>query len=255
LKIKKILVSQPKPTNEKSPYFALAKKYKLDIDFRPFIQVEGINLKEYRNQKINILDYSSLVFTSRVAVDHFFNIAEELRISIPNTTKYFCLSESIAYYLQKYIVYRKRKIFYGNGKIEDLLPSFQKFKDDKYLIPVSDKHKLDIFKFMDTHKLSYEKIVLYKTISSDLSDLDINQYDVLLFFSPSGVKSLLKNFKDFKQGDKYIGAFGPATSKTVKDHNLRLDIKAPIPQAPSMTVALELFIKEVTKKEKLAKSK
>jgi len=153
LKIKKILVSQPKPTNEKSPYFALAKKYKLDIDFRPFIQVEGINLKEYRNQKINILDYSSLVFTSRVAVDHFFNIAEELRISIPNTTKYFCLSESIAYYLQKYIVYRKRKIFYGNGKIEDLLPSFQKFKDDKYLIPVSDKHKLDIFKFMDTSKL------------------------------------------------------------------------------------------------------
>ncbi len=245
LKVKNILVSQPKPEHEKSPYYTLASKYKLNIDFRPFIQVERISLKEFRQQRINFLEFSAVILTSRTAVDNYFSIAKDLRIIVPTTMRYFCMSESIAYYLQKYIVYRKRKIFFGNGKIEDLLPSMKKFEKDKYLMPVSDKHKQDISRFLKKNKFNFKKVVLYKTIACDLKDLgNLTQYDTILFFSPSGVKSLIKNFPEFNQNGTYIGAFGPTTSKAVKDLGLRLDIKAPMLNAPSMTAALEEFIKK-----------
>jgi len=250
LKIKNILVSQPEPQSEKSPYFTLADKYNLNINFRPFIQVERVSLKEFRQQRINFLDFNAVILTSRTAVDNYFSISKDLRLNIPTTMRYFCMSESIAYYLQKYIVYRKRKIFYGNGKIEDLLPAMKKFEKDKYLLPVSDKHKQDISRFLKKNKFNFKKAVLYKTIAADLSDLDLSKYDTLLFFSPSGIRSLTKNFPDFKQGDTLIGVFGPATIKAVKEAGLRLDIKAPLVNAPSMTMALEDFIKKQAKSKK-----
>lgn len=248
MKVKNILVSQPKPEHEKSPYYTLANKYKLNIDFRPFVQIKRISLKEFRQQRINFLDFTALILTSRTAIDNYFSIAKDLRIIVPTTMRYFCISESIAYYLQKYIVYRKRKIFYGNGKIDDLLPAMKKFEKDKYLMPVSDKHKQDISRFLKKNKLNFKKAVLYKTLASNLKDLgDLKKYDAILFFSPSGVKSLIKNFPDFTQNGMYIGAFGPSTSKAVKEIGLRLDIKAPLIHAPSMTAALEDFIKKQAK--------
>ena len=250
MKIKNILVSQPEPQHEKSPYHALAKKYKLNIDFRPFIQVERVSLKEFRQQKISLLDFSAVIFTSRTAVDNYFSIAKDLRLNIPTTMRYFCMSESIAYYLQNYIVYRKRRIFYGNGKIEDLLPAMKKFEKDKYVLPVSDKHKQDISRFLKKNKFNFKKVVMYKTIASDLSDIDLSKYDSLLFFSPAGVHSLMKNFPNFKQSETFIGAFGPATAKAIKNAGLRLDIKAPLINAPSMTMALEDFIKKQAKEKK-----
>ena len=250
MKVKNILVSQPEPLNEKSPYFTLADKYKLNIKFRPFIQVERVTLKEFRQQRINFLDFNAVILTSRTAVDNYFSISKDLRLNIPTTMRYFCMSESIAYYLQKYIVYRKRRIFYGEGKIEDLLPAMKKFEKDKYVLPVSDKHKQDISRFLKKNKLNFKKAVLYKTIAADLTDMDLSKFDTLLFFSPSGVKSLTKNFPDFKQDKTLIGVFGPSTIKAVKESGLRLDIKAPLLNAPSMTMALEDFIKKQAKGKK-----
>ncbi len=252
MKVKNILVSQPEPQNEKSPYFTLADKYKLNIEFRPFIKVERVTLKEFRQQRINFLDFSAVIFTSRTAVDNYFNISKDLRLNIPTTMRYFCMSESIAYYLQKYIIYRKRKIFYGNGKIEDLLPAMKKFDKDKYILPVSDIHKQDISKFLKKNKFNFKKVILYKTIMADLTNIDLSKFDTLLFFSPAGIKSLIKNFPDFKQDNTFIGVFGPSTIKAVKEAGLRLDIKAPTVTAPSMTMALEEFIK---KQEKDIKTK
>jgi uroporphyrinogen-III synthase len=248
LKIKKILVSQPKPSTPKSPYFDLSEKNNVKIDFRPFIQVEGVSSKEFRQQKINILDHTAVVFTSRTAIDHFFRICEETRVTVPDDMKYFCISEATAFYLQKYIVYRKRKIFHSTGKFPDLVEVIKKHKQEKFLVPLSDIHKPEIPNLLTKAKIKYTKAILYRTVSSDLSDLKDINYDVLVFFSPSGIKSLMQNFPDFEQKDTLIASFGPATAKAVKEAGLRLDIQAPMPQAPSMTAALEMYIKKHNKK-------
>ncbi len=247
MKIKKILVSQPKPTSDKSPYFDLAKKNNLQIDFRPFIHVEEIPSREFRNQKINILDHSAVIFTSRTAIDHFFRICKEMRITVPDSMKYFCISESTAFYIQKYVVYRKRKIFYANGTFDDLVEIAKKYSSEKFLVPLSDIHKQEIPEKLTEAKFTFSKAILYRTVSSDLSDLKDVNYDILVFFSPSGIASLKQNFPDFEQNDIKIGAFGATTAKAVTDAGLRLDIPAPNPKAPSMTMALEQYIKKYNK--------
>ncbi len=250
LKIKKIIVSQPDPQSEKSPYLDLMHKHNLKIDFRPFIQVEGISSKDFRQQKVDILQHTAVIFTSRTAIDHFFRICEEVRVTVPETLKYFCITESIALYLQKYIVYRKRKIFYGQGTFPMLMDTILKHKTEKFLVPLSDVHKPEIPKSLDKAKVKYTKAILYRTISSDLSDLNGTEYDMIVFYSPSGIKSLFKNFPEFVQGDIKIAAFGPTTAKAVKDSKLRLDVQAPTPTCPSMTQALDEFIKKHNKDNK-----
>ncbi len=247
MKIKKILVSQPMPTTPKSPYFDLAEKSNVKIDFRPFIQVEGIDSKDFRKQKINVLEHTAVVFTSRTAIDHFFRICEETRICIPDTMKYFCISEATAFYLQKYIVFRKRKIFHSTGKITDLADIIKKHKEERFLVPLSDIHKQEFPDLLNKAKVKYTKAIFYRTVSSDLSDIKEIDYDILVFFSPSGIASLFQNFPDFKQNNIAIASFGPATAKAVTEAGLRLDIQAPMPQAPSMTAALEQFIKQQNK--------
>ena len=247
MKIKKILVSQPKPTTPKSPYFDLAEKNNVKIDFRPFIQVEGIDAKDFRKQKINVLDHTAVIFTSRTAIDHFFRICEETRVAVPETMKYFCISEATAFYLQKYIVFRKRKIFHSTGKFADLVDVIKKHKEEKFLVPLSDIHKQEIPDLLNKSKVKYTKAIFYRTVSSDLSDIKEIDYDILVFFSPSGIASLFQNFPDFQQNNIVIASFGPATAKAVTEAGLRLDIQAPMPQAPSMTAALEMFIKQQNK--------
>ncbi len=249
MKIKNILVSQPKPQSEKSPYFDLAESNKLNIDFKPFIQVQGVTTKEFRKQRINILDFTAVIFTSRTAIDHFFKMAEDTRVSISSAMKYFCTSESVALYLQKYITYRKRKIFHGERTIEDLAPMFLKHKSEKFLVPLSDTHKASIPAFLKKQKLDFKQVVLYRTVSSNLSDLQDVNYDILVFYSPSGIKSLKENFPEFEQNGTKIASFGEATAKAVKEAGLRVDIKAPAPNAPSMTMALEQYIKKFNKKK------
>lgn len=244
MKIKKILVSQPKPSSEKSPYFDIAQRHGVDIQFRPFIKVESLSSKEFRQQKINIPDFTAVVFTARTAIDHFFRLCEEMRVTIPDTMKYFCTTESIALYLQKYIVYRKRKIFHGNtGKLDDLLPFLMKHNKENFLYCVSDVHKNDT-NVLDDNKIRYTKAVMYRTVSNDFTPEEKFDYDMLLFFSPSGIDSLLKNFPNFDQGDIKIGCFGASTAKAIRDAGLRLDMEAPNPKAPSVTAALDLFLKE-----------
>ena len=250
MKIKKILVSQPSPDNGKSPYFDLAEKNSLAIDFRPFIHIEGIPAKEFRQNRIDILQHGAVIFTSKKAVDHCFRICEDLRLTVPDTMKYFCISESTAYYLQKYIVYRKRKIFYGNGQFSDLMDLINKHRDENYLVPLSDIHKEEIPKTLKEHKIKFSKAILYRTVCSDLSDLSVVNYDMLVFFSPSGIKSLIQNFPDFKQDNIKIASFGTTTANAVEDAGLRLDLKAPQPEAPSMTMALDLFIKDHNRNSK-----
>ena len=245
LNIKKLLVSQPKPASEKSPYFDIAEKYGVEIDFRPFIKVEPLSSKEFRQQRISVLDHTAVIFTARTAIDHFFHLCEELRVAIPETMKYFCMTEAIAVYLQKYIVYRKRKIFYGQtGKADDLVTVIAKHAKEKYLVPVSDVHKDDLFALLDAKKINYTKAVMFRTVSNDFAKDEKFDYDMLVFFSPSGISSLLKNFPDFKQDDIKIGCFGPTTAKAVKDAGLRLDVEAPTVEAPSMTAALDLYLKK-----------
>lgn len=242
MKIKSILVSQPKPVTPKSPYFDLAEKYKLKIDFRPFIQVDPITALEFRQSRINLLEHTAVIFTSRNAVDHFFRMAQEMRANIPETMKYFCVSESTAYYLQKYVVYRKRKIFHGKQKFEDLLDVIKKHKQEKFLFPCSDIHDDRVTEKLEALNVKFSKAILYRTVVSDLSDLENVYYDMLVFFSPSGIESLFKNFPDFKQNDTKLAAFGPTTEKAVLDAGLRLDVYAPLPKAPSMSMAIEQFI-------------
>ena len=247
MKVKSILVSQPEPQTAKSPYFELAEKNGLKIDFRPFIQVEGVPAKEFRQTRIQILEHSAVIFTSRTAIDHYFRISQELRLTIPDTMKYFCISEATAFYLQKYIVYRKRKIFYADGKFSDLTNVMKKHSGEKFLVPLSDIHKQEIPQLLDQGGYKYTKAILYRTVSADLSDLADIKYDILVFFSPSGIKSLFQNFPDFEQNSTRIACFGPSTAKAVHDAGLRLDIEAPTAQAPSMTMALEQYIKKVNK--------
>ncbi len=250
MKIKKILVSQPKPQNEKSPYFELARKHNLKIDFKSFIHIEGIAAKEFRQSRIDISSHSAVIFTSKTAIDHFFRICEEMRVPIPDSLKYFCVSESIAYYLQKYIVYRKRKVFVGTNNFEGLMDLILKHNEEKFLVPLSDMHKPEIPEQLNKNKIKYSIAILYRTICSDLSDLSDINYDILVFFSPSGIKSLLKNFPDFKQNNTKIAAFGPTTIQAVKKAGLHLDIEAPTSKAPSMTMALEQYITNHNKNNK-----
>ena len=248
MKIKKVLVSQPKPSSDKSPYFDIAEKYGVEIVFRPFIKVEGVSAKEFRQQKVSILDHTAVVFTSRHAIDHFFTLCTELRVTIPDTMKYFCTSEQIALYIQKYVQYRKRKVFFGaTGKFADLMPSIVKHNSEKYLVPLSDVHTDEIKNALDAKKIQHSEAVMYRTVSNDFTPEEKFDYDMLLFFSPAGIQSLLKNFPEFDQKDMAIGCFGPATAKAVKDAGLRLDLEAPTVEAPSMTAALDKFIAENNK--------
>lgn len=243
--IKKILISQPQPASEKSPYYEISAKYGVEVVFRPFIKIEGLSAKEFRQQKVSILDYTAVVFTSRNAIDHFFLLCKELRVTVPEDMKYFCITETIALYIQKYVQYRKRKVFFGTtGKINDLLPAMVKHKAEKYLVPLSDVHNDEIANLLDSKKLIHKEVIMYKTVSNDFKKDEEFDYDMLIFFSPSGVHSLLKNFPDFNQKQIAIGTFGPATSKAVKEAGLRLDLEAPSAQYPSITAALDDFVKK-----------
>lgn len=246
MKIKKILVSQPKPTSEKSPYFDIAARHNVEIVFRPFIKVEGLTAKEFRQEKINLADYNAVIFTARAAVDNYFRLCEECRFSVPDTMRYLCTTEAIALYLQKYIVYRKRKIHFGkSGKIDDpqLMASLLKNKECRFLLPISDVHK-DNLSVLDSNGINYTKAVMYRTVSNDFQPDEVFDYDLLLFFSPAGIASLRKNFPDFDQEKQKvcIGCFGSKTAAAVKDAGFRLDIEAPTAEAPSMTAALDAFL-------------
>lgn len=245
MEVKKILISQPKPASEKSPYYDIAEKYGIEIVFRPFIKVESLSPKEFRQQKVSILDHTAVVFTSRHAIDHFFQLCAELRVTIPETMKYFCITESIAFYIQKYVQYRKRKVFFGNtGKLSDLATPIAKHKNEKYFVPLSDVHTDEIKNMLDGLKVQHSEAVMYRTVSNDFTEEEKLDYDMLVFFSPSGIASLLKNFPDFEQKDIVIASFGPTTAKAVRDANLRLDIEAPTVEAPSMAAAIELYLKK-----------
>jgi uroporphyrinogen-III synthase len=242
-KVKSILVTQEAPTDVNSPYLKLAEKYNLKIDFRPFIQVEAVPIKEFRKQKVDILQHTAVIFTSRHAVDHYFQICQELKLEMPPEMKYFCISDQTSNYLQKYIVIRKRKIFAGLKDTKDLLEIIKKHKNEKFLFPCSDIRKNDIPEFLTENGFHYTEAIMYHTVAANLSDLKNVYYDILAFFSPSGINSLYINFPDFKQNNTRIAAFGPTTAKAVKEASLILDIEAPLPNAPSMTGALELYIK------------
>jgi uroporphyrinogen-III synthase len=243
-------VSQPEPQNPKSPYFELARKYNLKIDFKQFIRVEGVDSKDFRQQKINILDFSAVIFTCKTAIDHYFRICSELRITVPDTMKYFCITENVAFYLQKYIVYRKRKIFHGKSKFQDLIDVIIKHPEDNYFVPLSEPHNAEIPELLDKNNIKYTIGNMYKTMSSDFSNVKDFDYDILVFYSPSGIKSLRENFPCFIQGEVKIAAFGPTTASAVENEGLRLDIHAPNPKAPSMTMALDDYLKEYNKNYK-----
>ena len=243
-KVKSILITQEAPTDFNSPYLKLAEKFGLKIDFRPFIQVEPVPVKEFRKQKIDILQHTAIIFTSRHAVDHFFHICQELKIEMPADMKYFCISDQTSNYLQKYIVIRKRKIFTGLKDTKDLLEIIKKHKNEKFLFPCSDIRKNDIPDFLRENGYNFIEAVIYHTVASNLADLKNVYYDILAFFSPSGINSLLVNFPDFKQNNTRIAAFGATTAKAVRDAGLTLDIEAPLPNAPSMTGAIELYVKK-----------
>lgn len=243
--IKKILVSQPEPSSEKSPYYDIARDFGVDIVFRPFIKVEGLSPKEFRQQKIGLLDYTAVVFTSRHAIDNYFNLAREMRVTVPETMKYFCVTETIALYIQKYVQYRKRKVFFGTtGKIDSLLPTMVKHKDERYLVPMSNVNNGSVAATLSTKKLNFTECVMFRTVSNDFTDEEIKSfdYDMLVFFSPAGINSLTKNFPGLKQGDLRIATFGPSTAKAVGDAGLRLDLEAPSKEFPSMTGALRHYL-------------
>ena len=241
------MVSQPEPKIENSPYSRLIEKEKVKVDFRPFIHVEGVQAKIVRQQKIDLNNFTAIILTSRNSVDHFFRIAEEMRFKVPDSMKYFCQSEAVAYNLQKYVVYRKRKIYVGKRTFNELVPLIKKYKDEKFLLPSSDTLKSAIPEALDELKVDWKRGVFYKTVISDLSDLRNVYYDVLVFFSPSGIESLLKNFPDFEQNNTRIAVFGNSTVKAATDAGLRIDIKAPTPETPSMTKALQKYITSVNK--------
>lgn len=247
MKIKSILVTQPDPGAVRSPYTELSENTSVKIDFRPFIHIEGVSAKEFRQTRIHLNDFTAVIFNSRTAIDHYFRIAQELRVTIPDTLKYFCISESTAFYLQKYIVYRKRKIFHANGTMTDLADIMKKHKEEVFLVPLSDIHSQETTKLLDKGGFKYTPAILYKTVSSDLHDLKDVKYDILVFFSPSGIKSLFYNFPDFKQNDIKIACFGSSTVQAVREAGLVADIEAPTPEAPSMATALEHYIKNINK--------
>ena len=249
MKVKTILVSQPEPIIENSPYFDLVEKQKVKIDFRSFIHVEGVSSKDVRAQKVDLSQYSAIILTSKNSVDHYFRIAEELRFKVPDTLKYFCQSEAVAYYLQKYVVYRKRKIYVGKRTFTELSPLIKKYKNESFLLPSSDQLKSEVPNVLNELGVNWKQATFYKTVVSDLSDLSDVSYDILVFFSPSGIKSLFENFPNFEQKNTRIAVFGNTTIQAATDQGLRIDIKAPTPETPSMTMALELYIKSVNSKK------
>lgn len=240
--IKNILISQPPPENEKSPYSKIIEKYKIHIDFIKFFTIEGIPAKDFRKDKININEFESVIFTSKNAIDHYFRIAQEIRFQVPETMKYFCTSEAIAYYLQKYVVFRKRKIFHSKVNHQELIEIIKKHKTDKFLFPCSEMHKDEIPAMLEQNNINYSNAVIYKTVDKDLKDLDLKKYDLMAFFSPSGIKSLLNNFPNFKQNSKHIATFGKTTAEAAKEASLKISIEAPTPAAPSMAMAIEQFL-------------
>lgn len=246
MKIKSILVSQPAP-NESSPYLEMAKKEKIKIDFRPFIHVEGVDAKELRAQKIDLAQYTGIIFTSKNAVDHYFRLAEEMRFTVPDSMRYICQSEAIANYLQKHIVYRKRKISFGEKTFADLLPLFKKFPSEKYLLPAADVLSPDVVKVLDSAPIEWTRATMYRTVSSDLTDISVKEYDMLVFFSPQGIRSLGKNFENFEQKDTKIAVFGTTTEQAAKEAGLRVDVMAPSKETPSMTMAIEKYIRQMNK--------
>lgn len=247
MKVKTILVSQPEPKLENSPYAKLIEKEKLTVDFRPFIHVEGVDSKSVRQQKIDLTKFTAIILTSRNAVDHYFRLAEEMRFKVPDTMKYFCQSEAVAFYLQKYVVYRKRKIYVGKRLFSDLSPLLKKHKTEAFLLPSSDVLKPEVPETLDHLEINWTRGIFYKTVTSDLSDLADVYYDVLVFFSPSGIESLFINFPDFKQNNTRIAAFGSTTIKAAEERDLVVNIKAPTPETPSMTMALQKYLSEVNK--------
>ncbi|MBL6603865.1 MAG: uroporphyrinogen-III synthase [Flavobacteriaceae bacterium] len=244
MSIKSVLISQPEPTNGNSPYSKLTRKYKIKVDYRPFIHVEGLTAKEVRAQKVDFSRYQNIVLTSRNAVDHFFRIAEEMRFKVPDQTKYFCQSEAVAYYLQKYVVYRKRKIYVGNNSFKDLKAIFLKFHREEFIIPTSGSLNPDIVNTLNSFEISWDRVQLFKTVVSDLSDLSDVYYDILVFFSPLGIESLFENFPDFKQNKTIIAVYGNTTEEAAVEKDLRVDIKAPSEVTPSMAMAIEKYIKD-----------
>jgi len=250
LKIKNILVSQPQPADfEKSPYGEIARKYNVQITFQKFFRIEGIPARDFRKDRVSILDFTAVIFNSRNAVDHYFRMCKEMRIEVPETMKYFCISESTAYYLQKYVQFRKRKIFHSKENFSMLLDLIKKHKTEKFLLPCSDIHKQEIPQLLEEHKVFYKKAVIYRTLANDLTGVDLTQYDMIVFFSPSGIKSLFKNFPDFRQDNIIIGAFGSSTAKAVKESGLLLGLEAPTEKAPSMTMAIDQFLQSELKKK------
>lgn len=242
-KVKSVLVSQPKPTDENSPYYALAKKYSLKIDFRNFIQIEGVTVNEYRKQGLDPVKFTAIILTSKNAVDHFFRIVRELKTEMPPDTKYFCVGETTALYLQKYIVVRKRKLYVGEKTTGDLIEIIKKHKTEKFLYPCSDIHRTDLTDYMHQNSFDLKEAIIYHTIPCDLADLKGVKYDLLCFFSPSGIDSLFKNFPEFVQADTRVAVFGPTTAKAAIENGLRVDIEAPLPNMPSLTGAIELYLK------------
>jgi len=248
LKVSSILITQPKPETEKSPYFDLAKKYGIQLDFHAFIRVEGLTGKEFRKQRIDLSEYTAIVFTSRHAVDHFFRICEELKVKVSQDMKYFCITEAVALYLQKFILYRKRKVFFSaDGSSAGLIEVIGKHKNEKYVLPVSDSAKNEIAQYLIKHSIKYAEATLYRMVSNDIAPVMKSSYDMIVFFSPYSVQTLFEHNPEFKQNGTMIGAFGPTTSKAVEDSGLRLDIKAPAPNTPSMVSALELFLADIKK--------
>jgi len=248
LKIKKILVSQPRPTTEKSPYFDIIDKYSVKIDFRPFIKVEPVTAREFRSQHVNILDHTAIIFNARHGIDHFFRLCEEMRITVPETMKYFCVSETVALYLQKYIQYRKRKIFFSpTGKFPDLITVLNKHHEEKFLYITSDIRNEETMSILENSKVSFSQGIMYRTVSNNFAPDEPFDYDMLIFFSPAGIKSLLENFPNFEQGEIQIGCFGAITAQAVRDSGLRLDLEVPSPGVPSMTMALDNYLKEAKK--------
>ena len=242
MKVSKILVSQPRPATEKSPYFDIAEKHKVQIDFCSFIKVEGVTSKEFRQQKVSILDHTAIVFLSRHAIDNFFKLCKELRVTIPDDMKYFCLSETISLYIQKYVQYRKRKVVFGNGHIQDLEPLFAKHKTEKYFVPTSNVHTNEINALFDKYGITHSQAEMYRTVSTEIEADYIKSFDMLIFFSPHGIDSLKKNVPDYVQGDQMIACFGNVTAKCIQENGLRLDLEAPSAAATNMPAALDVFL-------------
>lgn len=246
-RIKNILISQPEPSAGNSPYNELEEKYKVKLTFKPFIKIEGVSAKEFRKERVNITDHTAVIFTSRTAIENFFRICEETRTEVSEEMKYFCVTEAIALYLQKFITYRKRKVFFPKTRDKTLKDYLLKHKKEKFLFPRSNIGQNDIPEFLESKGIAYSPATLYKTLPSDLSDLQIEDYEIVCFFSPAGIQSLKENFPDFKQNETLIAGFGPATCEEVTNQGYRLDIKAPAPQMPSMKMALEAYLKKSNK--------